>query len=456
MTSRRSFLGYSAIALARLPQEAWTGAASIRRRISPPEFPARNFPVTKYGARPDGTTDSTASIREAIHACAAAGGGRVVVPEGRFLTGAIHLRSGVNLHLSDGAVLLFQTDPKAYLPAVYTRWEGMECMGYSPLIYAFNQRGIAITGKGTLDGRAGPDNWWPWKGQKQHGWKQGDPHQGPARNRLMEMCERDAPPAGRIFAEGSMLRPQFIQPYRCTNVLIEGVTVVNSPMWEIHPVLCANVTVRNVTVSSHGPNNDGCDPECCRDVLIEGCKFDTGDDCIAIKSGRNRDGRRVNVPSENILIAGCEMKDGHGGVTIGSEVSGSVRNVFAENCRMDSPHLDRALRLKTNAVRGGVVENIYMRNVTIGQVADAVLHVDFHYEEGAKGDFMPVVRNIRMTEVACSKSRHALYLRGFEKSPITDVVLERCTFDGVQRPDVLEHVRGLVCREVKVNGAPRA
>jgi polygalacturonase len=331
----------------------------------------------------------------------------------------------------------------------------MECMGYSPLIYAFNQRNIAVTGKGVLDGQAGPANWWIWKGRKEYGWKQGDPHQAAARDRLIEACERDAPVAQRLFAEGSSLRPQFIQPYRCSNVLIEGVTILNSPMWEIHLALCTNVTVRGVTVNSHGPNNDGCNPESCRDVLIENCRFDTGDDCIAIKSGRNRDGRRVNVPSENILVAGCEMKDGHGGVTVGSEVSGSVRNVYAENCRMDSPHLDRALRLKTNAVRGGVIENVFMRNVTIGQVADAVLHVDFHYEEGARGDFMPVVRNIRMTEVTCRKSRYALYLRGFEKSPISDVVLERCSFDGVERPDVLEHVRGLIQRGVTVNGAAR-
>ena len=168
-------------------------------------------------------------------------------------------------------------------------------------------------------------------------------------------------------------------------MLIEGVTIVNSPMWEIHPVLCQNVTVRDVSIGSHGPNNDGCDPESCRDVLIEGCMFDTGDDCIAIKSGRNDDGRRVNVPSENVIIRNCTMKDGHGGVVIGSEISGGVRNVFAEHCRMDSPHLDRALRLKNNAVRGGVVEDIYMRDVTVGQVAEAVLTIDFFYEEGDSG-----------------------------------------------------------------------
>jgi len=453
MTSRRSFLQYSAAALMAPAADPWAEAVAIRKRVVAPSFPARDFLITKYGARPDGASDSTAALRLAIAACSAAGGGRVVVPEGRFLTGPLHLKSGVNLHVLQGATLLFIQDPKAYLPAVYTRWEGMECMGYSPLIYAYNQLNVAITGKGTLDGQAGAASWWPWKGRKEYGWKPGDPHQAAARDRLIDACERDVPVAERLFADASSLRPQFVQPYRCTNVLIEGVTIVNSPMWEINPVLCSNVTVRNVTVNSHGPNNDGCNPESSLDVLIENCRFNTGDDCIAIKSGRNRDGRRLNVPSENILITGCEMKDGHGGVTIGSEVSGNVRNVFAENCRMDSPHLDRALRLKTNAVRGGVIENVYMRNVTIGQVADAVLHVDFLYEEGAKGDFLPTVRNIRMTGVTCGKSRHALYLRGFEKSPITDIVLERCSFDGVQRPDMLEHVRGLVCRDVRVNGA---
>lgn len=442
--------------LAAPAENPWLEAEAIRRRIAPPRFTGKLFPITRHGAKSGGAEDCTRAIRLAIGECAAAGGGRVLVPEGRFLTGAIHLKSGVELHLEAGATLAFSRDPKAYLPAVYTRWEGMECMGYSPLIYAYGQKNIAVTGKGTLDGQASPAHWWPWKGQKQHGWKEGEPHQAQARNKLMEACERDLPVAERLFAEGSYLRPQFIQPYRCANVLIEGVTILNSPMWEIHPVLSQNVTVRGVTIRSHGPNNDGCDPESCRDVLIEDCMFDTGDDCIAIKSGRNRDGRRVNVPSENILVAGCRMKDGHGGVTIGSEVSGSVRNVFAERCQMDSPNLDRALRLKTNAVRGGVIENVYMRDVTVGQVADAVLHVDFHYEEGAKGGFLPVVRNIRMSNVTCRKSRYALYLRGFDQSPIDGVSLENCEFDGVGSADVIEHVRGLSLRGVKVNGQLRS
>ena len=189
----------------------------------------------------------------------------------------------------------------------------------------------------------------------------------------------------REFGEGDYIRPNFIQPYRCRNVLIDNVTIVASPMWEIHPVLCQNVTVRGVQIISHGPNNDGCDPESCRDVLIDRCMFDTGDDCIAIKSGRNADGRRVRVPSENIIVRDCEMRDGHGGVTIGSEISGGCWNVFAYDCRMDSPRLDRVLRLKNNAMRGGLLEHIYMRDVTVGQVASSILSVDFSYEEGDEG-----------------------------------------------------------------------
>ena len=187
------------------------------------------------------------------------------------------------------------------------------------------------------------------------------------------------------MATADYLRPDFIEFNRCRNVLIEGVKIRRSPMWEIHPLLCTNVTVRGVNIVSHGANNDGCDPESCRDVLIENCLFDTGDDCIAIKSGRNDDGRRVGVPSVNLVIRDCTMRDGHAGTAIGSEISGSCSNVFVENCEMSSPNLNCALRLKSNAVRGGVLQNIFMRNVNVGQVSDSVLQIDFLYEEGTNG-----------------------------------------------------------------------
>jgi polygalacturonase len=212
------------------------------------------------------------------------------------------------------------------------------------------------------------------------------------------------------------------------------------------------VTVRGVTVSSHGPNNDGCDPESCSDVLIKDCVFDTGDDCIALKSGRNNDGRRVNVPIENVIVQGCTMKDGHGGVTIGSEISGSARHIFAEDCRMDSPNLERALRLKTNSYRGGVIEDVHMRNVVIGQVARAVVDIDFFYEEGDGGPFPPVVRNIGVRNVTCKKSRQALYLRGFKTAPIRDIHIQDCTFDGAAEANRLENVEGLRMVNVRING----
>jgi polygalacturonase len=374
----------------------------------------------------------------------------VTVPAGLFLTGAVHLSSNVNLHLEDGATLRFSQDPKDFLPVVFTRFESIECMNYSPLVYAFEQSNIAITGNGTLDGGADADHWWPWKKNE----TRGPVPANPDNRTLLEQGDKDVPVNQRVYGAGSTLRPLFIQPYRCSNVLIEGVRVVDSPMWEINPVLCRNVTVRNVKIASHGPNNDGCDPECCSDVLIEGCEFDTGDDCIAIKSGRNRDGRRVNVPSENIVVRNCRMKDGHGGVSIGSEVSGGIRNVYIENNRMDSPNLDRALRIKTNSYRGGALENFYFRNNTVGEVARGVIDIDFYYEEGPGGPFAPSVRNVVVENVTSQRSRYALYLRGYENAKISGVRVAHCVFNHVAEPDVIENVAGIELIDDMRNGMP--
>ena len=430
----------------------WAEADAILARITPPVFPDRVFPVTKYGAIGDGVRDCTAAFRDAVAACVAAGGGQVLVPAGRYLSGAIHLRSRVNLHLADGATIAFSRNPDHYLPVVFTRWEGVELMNYSALVYAFGQRDIAVTGQGTLDGQASDEHWWPWKGSRT---LPPEATQMAARARLIDMGARGVPVAERVFGAGSFLRPNFIQPYRCQNVLVEGVTIVNSPMWEIHPVLCSNVTVRNVTVNSHGPNNDGCDPESCRDVLVEGCTFDTGDDCIALKSGRNEDGRRLAAPIENVIVRGCTMRDGHGGVVIGSEVSGGARNIFAERCRMDSPNLDRALRIKTNSVRGGFVEHVYMRDCTVGQVAEAVVTINLFYEEGDTGKFPPPVREIDVRNVTSAKSQYGLLLRGYTHTPIRDVRITDCAFENVEKGDVIEGVTGLTLKNVRVNGQLR-
>jgi unsaturated rhamnogalacturonyl hydrolase len=413
----------------------WSMVPTILARINEPYFPGREYSIIDFGAAADGKTDCTAAIAKAIDACVKAGGGRVVVPAGEYITGPIELKSKINLHLDGGATLKFKTDPKAYLPAVLTRFEGMECYNYSPLIYAYGQDNIAITGEGVLDGQADNSNWWPWKGKTEYGWANGAPQQKAARDRLIKMVEDNVPVAERKFGEGDYLRPSFIQPYNCSKVLIEGVRIRRSPMWEIHPVLCTNVTVRGVNIVTHGPNNDGCNPEASRDVLIEDCLFDTGDDCIAIKSGRNNDGRRLALPSENIIIRRCTMKDGHGGVVLGSEISGGARNIFVEDCSMDSPNLDRALRLKSNAVRGGTIENIFMRNITVGQVADAVLQIDFLYEEGTNGNFKPVARNIVMENITVSKTPRVLNVAGFSNAEISNIRIHNSNFKNVAGAD---------------------
>jgi unsaturated rhamnogalacturonyl hydrolase len=409
----------------------WPDAAAVLARIKVPEFAAKEFPITSYGAKQG--EDATKSISAAIDACHAAGGGRVVVPAGGWLTGAIHLKSDVNLHVSEGATLRFSTKPADY-PIVSTRWEGTECMNYSALIYASGRKNIAITGSGVLDGQSDHSNWWGWNDKKHK-----PSLQQAARDRLVTMGELGVPVDARVFGEGSFLRPNFIQFHGCENILIEGVTILRSPMWEIHPVLSKNITVRKVKVSSHGPNNDGCDPECSRDVLIEDCVFDTGDDCIAIKSGRNNDGRRVNVPSENIVVRRCVMKDGHGGVVLGSEISGNVRNVFIEDCEMDSPNLDRALRFKSNARRGGVLENVFMRNVRVGHVREAVLTIDLLYEEGADGPQRPVVRNVRMENITSNDSPRVMWIKGFEGAVIDNIHISNSIFRGIKQKDVIEH-----------------
>ncbi|HTX33878.1 MAG TPA: glycoside hydrolase family 28 protein [Bryobacteraceae bacterium] len=454
--SRRQAL--CALGAAALPRPRVSAADSFARlamilsRIRPPQFPNRTFEITRYGARPGGQVDCTEAFRKAIDA-AAESGGSVVVPEGVFLSGAIHLKSGVNLHLNKDATIRFSRDPRHY-PIVLTRFEGVECMNYSPFIYSMDQQNIAVTGEGTLDGQADCDHWWPWKGRTNCGWKQGDPNQQKARDQLVQMAENGVPVAQRVFGEGGYLRPMFIQPYRSGNVLIEGVTIVNSPMYEIHPVQCHNVTVRGVRIATLGPNNDGCDPESSVDVLIDGCTFQTGDDCIAIKSGRNADGRRTHSPAENIVIQNCTMKDGHGGVTLGSECSGHIRNVFAQNCRMDSPHLERVLRFKDNAARGGILEHIYMRNVQAAQVAGPAIEVDFHYEEGDKGGFTPVVRDVEVDSLTVGKCRQALSLRGYANAPISDIRLRQCVFQHAAQPNTLEHVEGLSMEGVSINGKP--
>lgn len=463
--SRRDVLRYAGAgaalaaasgALAR-PADPWDRAADIARTVRAPEFPARDFDITAHGAKGDGTTLNTGAIASAIEACAAAGGGRVVVPAGRFLTGAVHLKSNVNLHLAEGSTLLFSTNP-AHYPIVFTRWEGVELMNYSPFVYARKQRNIAITGSGTLDGQGSDQHWWswkgPWGGSAEHGWKEGMPDQRKARAVLFQMAEDRVPVEKRVFGDGHYLRPAFVQPYDCENVLIEGVKLRGSPFWQIHPVLCRNIIVRGVDIVGHGPNNDGCDPESVDMMLIEHCIFDTGDDCIAVNSGRNEDGRRLATPSQNILIRDCRMKEGHGGVVIGSQISGGARWVFAERCVMDSPDLWYAIRFKNNALRGGLLEDFYYRDIDVGAVSRAAVACDFNYEEGANGKFVPRLRNVVVERLRAKNAIRVIDSQGLPGAPVTDITLRDCSFDGVREPSVVRFTERLALDNVRVNGAP--
>ena len=408
---------------------------------APKQF-ARKFVITSFGAKlSNSAAQNQKAINKLISLASQKGGGSVIIPKGTWHTGAIKLKSHVNLVLEEGATLQFAFDTKLY-PLVRTSWEGLACWNYSPCIYAYKATDIAITGKGTIDGGGNMDTWWPMSGHKRFNYKEGETKEAQclgSRAKLLKQAEDGVAFDERKFGLGQGLRPQLINFVRSERILIQGVKMLNSPFWVIHPLLCKNVTVDGVTVWNEGPNGDGCDPEACENVLIQNCVFHTGDDCIAIKSGRNNDGRLWNQPSKNIIIRNCKMEDGHGGVVIGSEISGGCENVYAENCVMDSPHLERILRIKTNNCRGGLIQNINMRHITVGQCKEAVLKINLDYEprELCYRGFEPTVRQVSMEDVTCQKSNYGVLIIGRnEVENVSDITVKNCHFEGVQKDPV--------------------
>ena len=437
--------------------DPWDEMQNIIDSIGETSFPDKIYNVVDYGVLADTVFDNTKFFKAAITHCSKNGGGKVLVPKGKYYTGPIHLEDNVNLHLEDGAEILFSTNPEDYYPLVHTSFEGTELMNYSPLIYAYKKKNIAVTGKGVLNGQAGNDNWWPWCGKDTYGWKEGMQTQHDSLNRpmLVEMAEKGIAVKERVFGRGHYLRPSFLEPFECENVLIKGIKIINAPFWIIHPIKSSHVIVDGVTVESHGPNNDGCDPEYSKNVLIKNCTFNTGDDCIAIKSGRNADGRRVAIKSENIIVQNCKMIDGHGGVVMGSEISAGVRNVYVENCKMDSPNLDRAIRIKTNSKRGGVVENVYVRNIEVGQVKEAVLKVNMFYGVyGAQtGNYLPEIKNINLENIKVKNGgKYGILARGYKESPIKNITLKNVIIDKVETDYSIENVENLKFENTSING----
>lgn len=418
-----------------IPADSWAAVPELLKRIMPPQFPARDFDVTKFGAVADGTTTNTTAFRVAIAACAKAGGGRVVVPSGKYYTGPIHLRSGVNLYLTDGAELIFSDTLEDYLPVVFVRVGGVELYNYSPLIYARDCTNIAVTGKGKLNGNA--KKWWDWKAKETRAG--------------FEMGAKGVPVEQRIFGKPEhAIRPSFVSFVSCTNVLLEDFTIGSGPNWTIHPIYCENTTIRGVKVITDGPNNDGIDPDSCRDMLIENCTFDTGDDCVVLKSGYNEDGWRVGRPTENVIMRNCFSKRGHGGLVIGSEMSGDVRNVFMEDCQFEGT--DRAIRIKSRADRGGVVENIYARNLKVKNMQREVAILNMDYTADRNKTIVsnpPIFRNMQFENITGDGAPTAILIQGMADSPIENIRFVNMTINSTKGV-VANYTRGLVFDNVQV------
>ena len=405
-------------------------------QLNRPFFADRNFNIREFGAKDGGVVKNTEAIHQAIDAASRAGGGMVIVPAGQWLTGAIHLESNVNLYLARGAELLFSQDPNDYLPAVFSRHEDTECYKYSAFIYADHKTNIAITGEGTLNGQGKP--WWDWKKSKKGSEQQ-----------LEMMAGKNMPVRERLFdgTDGRVLRPAFFQPMNCSNILVEGVTFLYGAFWTITPTYCENVIIRRVKVTTegpygHAPNGDGVDPSSCKNVLIEYCEFSTGDDCIAIKSGRDKDGMRVGVPTENIVIRHCVGLLGHGGISIGSETSGGIRNVYAFDCRFYGT--DRIVRIKTARGRGGVIENMWFRDLSADTTQEEALDINMLYT-GSRlpADTVttatPKIRNIYYSNISCSCAKKgALEILGLPEMPVENV-----TFDSV----AIVSSKGIACSD---------
>jgi polygalacturonase len=378
-------------------------AATQRPRIRDVEFP--------LGARGDGRSDDTDAFLAAIAACSRAGGGRVSVPPGEFRTGAIRLLDGVELHLQRGATLRFCDDARRY-PKVLTRYEGLECLNRSPMIYAFGARDIALTGEGTLDA-SGTAAW----------------NRGRERAALEAMVARGLAPEARDVS--GILRASFVEPYRSERVLIRGVTLTGSRFWQIHPTLCRHVTVEEVTtVAPPYGTTDGCDPESCDHVVIRGCTLGSGDDNIALKSGRDGDGRRLGVPCSNVVILGCQGEGPNAFIACGSEQSGGISDIYAFDNRAWGHGVGAMLRVKSNSRRGGYTRNVNIDTFVGRGLRDSVLEVEMRYG-GQHGGFPPVVDGLHLRRIEVAGAPRVLDLRGLPEDPIGTITVRESRFTDI-------------------------
>ncbi len=412
----------------------WPEANAILASTRPPTFPNTNFVVTDYGARGDNTTDNTVAFQRAISACNAAGGGRVVVPSGTYVTGALYLKSYVDLHLDAGSTLMFSGDASNY-PLVLTRYEGIECVNHSPMIYAYGEKNIALTGSGSLDA-SGTASW----------------NHGSDRTGVLEpLVAAGLRPLQRNVA--GKLRSTFIEPYNCTDVLIQGVTVRHSQFWQIHPTLCTNVTIDSVTTSRANINSDGCDPECCDHVVIKNATLRANDDSIALKSGRDADGRRVNVPTQNVVIWNNQFEGPFGAIALGSELTGGIQNIYAYNNAIVGSGTRFALYVKSNSQRGGFVRNVYIDTLHGSNIHTAVIFFDMHYADQA-GSFLPDFSGpFTLNNIVLNMAPMVLHLNGLPDDFIGTISLSNSTFTQIaNQTSIVNNVKRLLYKNVTING----
>jgi polygalacturonase len=403
-----------------------------------------NYNVLKYGAKNDSSKLATAAIRKAIDAADKAGGGTVYFPPGKYLTGPVHLKSNITILIDAGAELHFSDHFDDYLPMVRSRWEGTDVMNFSPLFYGEYLENIAITGRGIIDGHG--KKWWAYS-EVEVKKSAGSKWQDEFKRLNKDVTAPDQPG----WIELGFLRPPFIQFMNCKNILIEGITIRNSPFWTVNPEFCENVTVKGVTINNPpSPNTDGINPESCKYVHISDCHISVGDDCITIKSGKDRAGRKMAAPAEDYTITNCTMLSGHGGVVIGSEMSGGVRNIVISNCIFDGT--DRGIRIKTARGRGGIVENIRVDNIIMRNIGSQAIVLDMQYSKTAKepvSERTPRFRNIHFSNITAT-ANEAGYLNGLEEMPIENITFNNINMD-TKTGFVIKEAKGISFQQVQLN-----
>ena len=419
------------------------------------EFPLPEAPIipeyfvriTEFGAKVGETC--TESIRKAIEHTAAQGGGHVIIPKGVWQTGAIHLMSNIDLHFEDGAELSFSTEPEDYLPVVLVMLEGIRCYNYSSFIYGRDLENVSVTGPGILEGNG--EAWWPWKKNMK------------GMLSLYHAGTDQVPVEERVYGTvEDGLRSPFIQLVNCKNVLLEGFTLNNSPFWNVDPVWCENVIIRNLTIESpdDSPNTDGINIDACRNVIVEDCTIvSAGDDLYCLKAGRNADGRAVGIPCENVIIRRCKALNHckSGGIVIGSEMSAGVRNILAYDC--DFGHNVNCIRIKSKDGRGGIVENVEYRNISMGKGRRGI-NISFRYgdvnpadEPREKGVYMPVIRNLYFENITCDEVETGITLDGIVDGRMENIYFKDITMNA-RLCMTADTVNGLNMENVKLTQIP--